>query len=379
MIIPVEELVQLRRYLHQNPEVSDYEFETSKYVWNYLEKLNPTSIEKVAGHGILAIYDSGQPGKTIMLRCELDALPIQEINDFDHKSKSDGVSHKCGHDGHMTILCGVAHALKNQPVKRGKVALLFQPAEENGHGAVAVVADQIYKDLNPDQVFALHNLPGKPMHEIVIRDGTFNAAVISIIIKLFGKTSHAAEPEKGINPALAIAEILQLSESLTITDTSQDDFRLITPVHVNMGELAYGISAGYGEVHLTLRAWTNSVMRKLMEDVQSRAQEVGVKHHLKVDIDWIEEFHASENDPMSANVVRRAANASGFLLTEMLEGMKWGEDFGLFTEQVPGAMFGLGSGVDTPALHNPDYDFPDELIETGVQMFYSIAKKVCNS
>lgn len=374
--IPVDLLEQLRKLLHKNPELSGHETETAKRIAGFLGSYQPTKlIEGIGGTGVAAVYSYFNSGPTVLIRCELDALPIQEINDFEHKSEIEGISHKCGHDGHMTIVAGLAaHLSKNRP-KFGKVVLLFQPAEENGEGAKAILEDPNFMDIKPDYVFALHNLPGYPLHKVVCRPNSFTASVQSIIITLNGKTSHAGEPDLGINPALAIAEIIQETNAIQIP-REKHEFKQVTPIQIEMGEEAYGISAGFGEVKLTIRTWDNETMQELAAQCETIANEVGKKHNLKVEIGWTQFFASNQNHPEMVDLVKDAAQANGFEYEDKKEPFRWGEDFGLFTEQFKGAMFGIGSGVDSPALHNPDYDFPDEIIPTGIAMFSTIIDKL---
>lgn len=375
--IDLTELVSFRKELHRNPEISCQEFETAKRVKNFLQKCNPDEIiENLGKTGIAAIYKGKNPGKTVLLRCELDALPIQEINSFEHKSVNEGVSHKCGHDGHTTILCGVAKMLMHNQPENGNVILLFQPAEENGKGAADVIADNNFSKIKPDYAFALHNLPGFKASQIVVKNGAFTSAVNSIIIKLKGKTAHAGEPHMGINPALAMAEITQELHKLTVTDISKEDFCLVTPVYAHMGERAYGVSAGAGEVHFTLRCGNNERMSEIEKKAEQIVVDVAKKYKLEVEISWTESFFANQNDEQAVDWIREAAKSNDLEIMETKVPFGWGEDFGLFTDQFKGAMFGLGAGEDMPALHNPDYDFPDEIIPAGVKIFYSIIQKV---
>lgn len=370
--IPTQLLVKLRKVLHKHPELSGHETETAKRIAGFLGSYKPTQlIEGIGGTGVAAVFAYFDHGPTVLVRCELDALPIQEINTFEYKSETDGVSHKCGHDGHMAIVAGVAaHLSKNRP-KVGKVVLLFQPAEENGEGAKAVLEDPQFEEIKPDYVVALHNLPSYAKHHIVCRPNSFTASVQSIIIKLHGKTAHAGEPDMGVNPALAIAEILQQTNALQI-ERERNDFKQVTPIQIEMGEEAFGISAGYGEVKLTIRTWDSDTMQELATECEEVAKAVSKKHKLKLEIEWTQFFAANQNNEDMVHVIKEAAHQNGFEYTEKKEPFRWGEDFGLFTEKFKGAMFGIGSGEDTPALHNPDYDFPDEIIPTGVQMFTSI-------
>ncbi len=298
------------------------------------------------------------------------------MNDFSHKSIFEGVSHKCGHDGHIAILCALAVKLSQNPPKLGNIILLFQPAEETGEGALAVSKDANFQNLKVDYAFALHNIPGERLGEIIIKDGTFSCAVNSIKIELTGKTSHAAEPQNGINPANAIANIVKEYSKFNQPNISEKQFCIVTPVHIMMGEKAYGVSAGQAELHFTLRSDKNAAMKKLMETLETTANNIADAENLKINISWSQEFMANENDPICADVVRNAANSLNYNLQEKQFPFSWGEDFGLITQKIPGAMFGIGAGENCPALHNPDYDFPDELIEIGSKMFYEIWNQI---
>lgn len=376
----MESLVLLRKELHQHPEVSGKELETAKRIVAFLQKHAPDEIiTEIGGAGIAAIYKAKQAGKTVLFRCELDALPIEEINTFEHRSITNGVSHKCGHDGHMAILCGLATELSQNRPETGKVILLFQPAEEDGSGAQKVFSDPKFALMQPDYVFALHNLPGFAKNQIVVKNDTFSCAVNSIIIKLNGVTAHAGEPEKGINPALAIAAIINQFSAIIQPDISKEDYCLVTPIYTEMGKKAYGVSAGAGEVHFTVRSDSNSQMKKVETTLEKLAQSIAKEHQLECNIAWTEGFQANENDKEAADQIRNAAKTNNFKLLEKETPFTWGEDFGLFTQQYPGAMFGLGSGINTPALHNPDYDFPDEIISTGISVFHQISKQITNA
>lgn len=376
----MEELIRLRQELHKHPEVSGNESKTAQRILDFLSNYSPNElITNIGGEGILAIYKGREKGKSILFRCELDALPIKEINSFDYKSVHEGISHKCGHDGHMAILCGLAKKLHEIPLEKGTVMLLFQPAEEDGNGATRVINDSKFDDIKPDFAFALHNLPSYKKHQIIIKDATFTCAVNSMIIKLHGKTSHAGEPENGINPALAIAEIIQAFNSKINTDLTSKDYCLITPIHIEMGEKAYGVSAGFGEAHFTIRSNSNEQMRNIELILEKSVKEIASKFNLKTNIDWTQSFQANENNVEAANFIRKATSNLDLNVFEKELPFTFGEDFGLFTQKFKGAMFGLGSGENTPALHNPDYDFPDEIIETGVNVFHQITKEILNA
>ncbi|MEO5584660.1 MAG: amidohydrolase [Flavobacteriales bacterium] len=364
------DLKAFRRDLHAHPEISGEEKKTGKRVLTLLNELKPDELlTEVGGTGIVATFGTDEKGPQVMVRCELDALPIQEVNTFGHKSTVQGVSHKCGHDGHMAILTGLAEKLSAERPANGRVHLLYQPAEENGAGAVAVLKDPRMKDKHFDLVLALHNLPGYKLGSAVVRKGAFTASVNSMVIALEGRTSHAAEPEHGINPALAVAEILTGALALQHNVPTEDGLRVVTMVHVNLGTKDYGISAGSAEVHLTVRCWTDAELKKLEQDIVDLSREVAKKHKLGLDISYCFTFKANQNDDAAADLVKEAVISTGHELIRRDHPFKWGEDFGLFTAKFKGCMFGLGAGEDMPALHNPDYDFPDELIPHGVELF----------
>jgi amidohydrolase len=369
----LEHLTTLRRTLHVHPELSHQERETAATIARYIRSLEPDElIINLGGHGVLATFDSGVAGPTLLFRSELDALPIDETNTFAHRSVTNGVSHKCGHDGHMAILCGFAASLSINRPKRGKVHVLFQPAEETGEGAQCVLDDPQFADIKPDLGGALHNFPGVPLHAIVVRDGVFTAAVVSLVLRFLGRTSHASQPELGINPTLAVAALVRESDALNLNEPSSPEFQLVTPVCVRVGSPAYGVSAGDGEVHLTLRAWDDGRLDRLREAVITIGQKLATQHHLQMTTETLQHFHANVNDASVTNLVRQAAHDNGFEVIEQPDPVKGGEDFGLFTSRFPCCMFGLGAGDDVTALHSPDYDFPDELIETGVRMFEGV-------
>jgi amidohydrolase len=372
-------LEQTRKQLHSQPELSGKEFNTQQKIIDFLESYCNIKPVKVANTGVLAEFKGKIKGKKILIRGDIDALPIQEINEFNHKSTVSGISHKCGHDGHTTIALGLALLLSEKPLDSGTVYILFQPSEENGKGAQKVLNDSYFKSLQINYAFALHNLPGFPLHEIVIKDKEFTSNVKSVIIKLKGKTSHAAEPEKGYNPANTIARIIQYSDERTNNNPNSKDFFLITPVHINMGKLSYGISAGYGEVHLTIRSWSTDLMETECKKLEEYVETISTTEYINPEIIWLEEFYANVNNTEAVSFINSASKENNFSIHELTTPFKWGEDFGLFTQQFKGAIFGLGAGKNTPALHNPDYDFPDEITPTGINLFYTIIQKALNS
>ncbi len=366
--------IHYRRQLHQQPELSGQETQTALQLQAWLAAYEPSQILKnIGGAGFCAIFDSQQMGPSLLFRAELDALPITENNTFDHASQKAGVSHKCGHDGHMSILLALAAQLHAQPPKRGKVILLFQPAEEIGAGAALVLAYERFKRLQPDYVYALHNLPGYPLGEVLLRDGAFAAASAGLVLELKGKTSHAGHPEQGINPAAALSELLQNLPKLP--QSLGDAFGLITMVGCQLGERNFGISAGEGSLACTIRAFEQVHFEKLQQMALDLAKSTAQKHGLDWSFSWHEAFAAVENHPQCNQKVAAAAQKLGYAQQQVAEPFRWSEDFGLFTQKYPGSLFGLGAGEKCAALHHPDYDFPDALIEHGSKLFFEIIQE----
>lgn len=369
----MKELKIIRHYLHQHPEVSQQEHETQKYMLGLLKMLDTDKVEKVAKTGILVTFYGRAPGKNILLRADIDALPIQETITTPYTSVTPGVSHKCGHDGHTTIMYGVAKYFSIERPFRGNVHLLFQPAEENGWGARNVMAEDVIGTLNIDMVFALHNLPGFEMNNIIYKTGSFTSSVVSLAAHFKGYTSHAAEPWNGRNPAAAMSRYLL--DALTLNEEQKPAYVTVTPVYTLLGEKAYGISAGEGTVHLTIRADSNERVDEALEKARKMAQKYAKEEELEVAFELIEPFESNQNHPDAVGVIENAMRELGMAGEEITEGFRFGEDFGIFTNVYPGAMFGIGAGKDCKPLHHPAYDYPDDITETGVNMFVTIHKK----
>ena len=367
-----DRFIQFRHELHQYPEVSGQEFETQSRIKAFVRRFSPVSVLDVGGTGVLLQYGTDLTGPVTLIRADTDALPIQEVNAFAHKSQKEGVSHKCGHDGHTAILARLASLLAQKPITTGRVYLLFQPAEETGKGAEAVLSDPLFSGIRPDRVFALHNLPGYEEGVIVCRPGPFTASVLSLIVTFTGKVSHSAEPEKGLNPAYLMADFMLRAWQLQKPDPQADDFTLITPVYTTMGEKSYGISAGYGEVHLTLRTRNAKQMEWLTSQLQTLLADLSEDTGIEIATSYTEAFFANENDSDCFDQIKQRAEKLGYDFIERQEPFKWGEDFGLFTQKYKGAMFGIGAGENSPALHNDDYDFNDTLIEPAARLFLEL-------
>ena len=367
---------QIRRELHQHPELSGHEARTARFVEDKLQAFHPTKvIRHVGGHGLLVEYFFSEDGPTVLFRADMDAVAVQEPDDIPHHSQTPGVAHKCGHDGHTTILLRFARMLSERPLPKGRVLLLFQPAEENGSGSKAVLDTKVLDYYKIDKAFALHNIPGYPASAVLCKEDSFTCAVVSVSITLTGKTSHAAEPQKGISPIPATLNIVDELLRWNNTDIQSDDYFLSTIVEIHVGEEAYGVSAGNSVLRATLRAKTDKLLHQHAQQLKELvATECKRTPDLQHEMEWLEPFSANENDPQSVGMIKNAALRNNLPYIELQTPFSWGEDFGLFTQQYKGAIFGLGSGENCAPLHSPQYDFPDEVIETGATLFYTIAE-----
>lgn len=372
----LDKVYALRKELHKNPEISGREFETKKRIKQFLIDNAPKGqVIDAAETGLLVLFGN-KDERTVLIRGDIDALPIQEINEFEHKSLKQGVSHKCGHDGHTAILCNLAVELNAKPPKNGCVALVFQPAEEIGEGAKAILNDEKFKQLNPTSCYALHNLPKYEIGKVVFKEDAFTAAVVSAVFQINGKTAHAAEPEFGFNPAYFMSKVLLQTQALINNDIDSNEFALITPTHGMFGDdFAYGTSAGYGELRLTIRAWSNEKLDRVKSEIIEISNKIAKEENVQIAIEWTQEFRANMNHRDCVLNVVESALESEFEVQKRTTPFKWGEDFGLFTERFNGCMFGIGSGIDCPSLHNPDYDFPDSIIPTATKVFLGVINK----
>ncbi len=364
-----------RRTLHQYPELSNQEQQTAKRVMDQFKNFaSDECVSGLGGQGVAFVFNGSEAGPTTLVRCELDALPIQETNDFSHCSVHQGVSHKCGHDGHMAIVAALGEMLSDCKPKSGRVILAFQPAEETGEGAINMVTDPAFLPYKPDFAFALHNYPSLELGHVAVKAGPFNCASRGMIIRLKGKTSHAAHPENGVSPAIAMCRIIEALNELPQTLTQKS---WVTVIHASLGEIAFGTSPGDAVVMATLRSETNEGMDKLVQSATELAQQTSENFGLQWAVEWQDVFQASVNSQLGAELVTKACQATDTPCHILDEPMRWSEDFGQFTAVAKeGAMFVLGSGKTSPQLHNPDYDFPDELIPVGKAVFSQLIKQV---
>ena len=357
-------------------EVSGEEKETSRRVADFLKGTAPDCLQTgVGGHGLFATYQGNAEGAHLLIRCELDALPIPDKNEIAYRSEREGVGHKCGHDGHMAIVCGVAKMLGEQAPDNGTVTVLFQPSEETGEGARRVLEDPKFESLSPDCCFALHNLPGFKKHQVIVRDDVFAAASVGLIVRFKGATAHAAHPEQGKSPALAMAQTVQAFSAAPQFYVPLEEAAKVTVINAGLGERAFGTSPGEATVMATLRTYSEEILERLKKQCVKISERTAQTYDLSLDYEWVEPFPATVNSPVAIERVREAAASLDIEVHRKETPFSWSEDFGHFTKKFGGSMFGLGIGRDHPSLHAQNYDFEDDVISTGVSMFMQIIKQ----
>lgn len=370
-------LTDLRQALHRRPELSGEESGTASFVTGLLQQMGGAHLlTGIGGHGVGAVFDSGVAGPAIGIRCELDGLPIPEETGLPYCSEYPGRGHLCGHDGHMTMVIAVAEHLSRNPLARGKVVLLFQPAEETGTGAAACVDTPEFAALDLDYMFALHNLPGFPLGKVEICQGVANCASRGMRIVLRGKTSHASAPHDGVSPAAAVARLLGEFPKLATGGDLNATYALATITHATLGEPTFGVAPGIAQIWVTLRSVADARMAALVEAAETLVARCARDHDLGFDISYDDVFQASINHPEAVGLVQRACTDAGVSATLTPTPQRFSEDFGQFATSAKTAMFWLGAGERHPQLHTPDYDFPDALIPVGFSVYLSIIKRL---
>ena len=380
-------LEKLRDKLNKNAELSGQEKETNKIINKFLEKTDPdVHYKNIGGYGIVVIYKGVEEGKNILFRADIDGLniPLECLKTNDKSLKEEfkslsskalvqkPYSHRCGHDGHATILCGLAMRYGKKRPEKGDVILLFQPAEETGEGAQSVINDPLFKEIKIDMAFALHNLPGYAKHQIILKKGCFASASLGLKLIFDGATSHASQPEKGNNPQRVITTLLDAFQK-KYENLKRDKYHTtLTVTHVAIGEETFGVTPGHAEIWLTLRSQDDKSLQNLTDSTIALSEYVAKEFKLKFSHSIHEAFAATMNSNRETELVEQAARDLKLSVNNIKEPFPWSEDFGRFGSLCPTCLFGLGCGFEHEPLHSPTYDFEDEIIDTGIDVFEKI-------
>ena len=371
-----DEMKEWRQYIHKNPELNFDCHKTADFVIKKLKEFGVDEIhEKIAESGVVAIINGKNPGSTIGLRADMDALPLQEIKDHEYKSAIDGKMHACGHDGHTTMLLGAARYLAETKNFSGRVALIFQPAEEGGGGGEVMCKEGIMDTFDIKQVFGIHNTPGLPLGFFSTNPGPVLAAADSFSIWVSGQGGHGANPEETIDPVIAAVQIAQAIQTISSRNLSALDSVVISVTQIHTGTIN-NIVPGEAFINGTVRTLNKSsqrtVVKRLKEICAGTAQAFGAK----ADLEYEYGYPPTVNHPKeTAFAVEVAAEISGDVNVDSnAPPIMAAEDFAYMLEERPGAYLNVGQG-DSAALHNPEYDFNDELSPIGASFFVKLVEK----
>lgn len=380
-----DRLVEIRHELHAHPELGYQEHETSRRIVGWLGEMEGVEVRTglARGTGVLATLDSGRPGPTVVLRADIDALPIVEQSGLPWASTNDGVMHACGHDGHTTCLLGAASVLsKMRDELTGRVRFMFQPAEESGGGAVGMIADgSLDEEGRPvDAVFGLHGWPGRKIGEVATRPGPLMASTDSFLVIVHGKGSHGAYPHIGVDPIVAAGGIVMALQTVVSRRLDPLASGVVTVGKIHAGT-AINIVPETAELSGTIRSLDPEVRKQLCEEVERVILETAAAFGCRAEAKVGGGYPVTINNHAMCDLVARTAREA--LGEENFDPDQppsmGGEDFSYYLEKVPGCFFFIGTCPrdrdEYPSIHTPLYDFTDEAIRVGVRMHCELVRR----
>jgi len=365
-----------RRYLHMHPELELDTENTAAFVVERLREFGVDSIETgIAKNGLVAIIKGQGDGPTIGLRADMDALPIIEAGDHPYKSTVHGKMHACGHDGHTTMLLGAARYLAETRNFSGSVALIFQPAEEEGNGAEVMVNEGIMERFNISQVYGIHNAPNRPFGHMLLNNGPLMAAVDSFRIEIEGKGCHAAYPDQGIDPVMVAVQMAQAIQTIRSRMVAGLDNLVVSLTQIHAGETDNVIpqSATLGGTVRSLDRDTRDLVEEKMQMiVENTAAAFGATAKLIYDRQVPVTINDADKASFAASVARSVVG-DGAVVDDIPPEMG-AEDFSFMLEARPGAYVFLGQG-EGANVHHPEYDFNDEISPIGASYFVQLVEQ----
>ena len=379
--VDAAEMARVRKDIHAHPELCYQEARTSALV---ADQLRQFGVEVHTGLGVTGVVGvikghqppaAGQPLKSLGLRADMDALPIQELNTFEHASQHPGKMHACGHDGHTaTLLAAAKHLAANRDFA-GTVYVIFQPAEEGGGGAREMIKDGLFERFPMDAVFALHNWPGLPVGLFAVSPGPVMASSNEFRITVRGKGAHAAMPHMGIDPVPVAAAMVQSFQTIVTRNNKPVDAAVISVTMINAGE-ATNVIPNTCEMRGTVRTFSVPVLDLIEQRMREVAQHTAAAYGATCDFEFVRNYPPTINDATQAAVAKRVFTAAfGAANVGDQEPTMGAEDFAYMLMEKPGAYIFLGNGTGDHrdighgggpcTLHNPSYDFNDDLIGIG--------------
>lgn len=365
-----------RRHLHTIPELMFECHQTAAFVVERLREFGITEIhEGIATTGIVAIIEGQGDGPTIGLRADMDALPMQEETGLDYASIYDGKMHACGHDGHTTMLLGAARYLAETRNFKGRVALIFQPAEESGGGGEVMVNEGILDRFDIQEVYALHNAPDTPVGHFYTTPGPIMAAADDFDIHIVGKGGHGAMPHAAIDPVVAAVSIAQAIQTIVSRNNFSQDNLVISVTQIHTGS-ADNVIPEKAFVNGTVRTFDRAVQKMVIARLEAIVAGAAISFGVEAELVYNEGYPATINDPertaFAAGIAREVAGDAGVIDDA---GPEMGaEDFAFLLEKRPGSYLFVGNG-NTAGLHHPEYDFDDEAAAAGASFFARLIER----
>jgi hippurate hydrolase len=372
------DLTATRQDIHAHPELGFTEHRTSDVVAKQLEALGIEVHRGVGGTGVVGVLREGNGPVSIGLRADMDALPILEATELPYKSTRPGVMHACGHDGHTTMLLGAARYLAETRNFNGTVNFIFQPAEEGMGGAQAMLKDELFQRFPCDTVFGMHNHPGLPVGQFAIRPGTMMAAGAFFDIHVEGRGSHGARPEVSIDSVLVASHIVTALQAIVARNVSPIDTAVVSATAIHGGD-AYNVIPQSAEIRGTVRTFKNETMSLVEENMKRTATGVAAAFGATASVDFRRLFAPLVNDPAeTAEFADVAAEIVGEQNVDRERSLIMAsEDFSFMLEKRPGAYINIGNGdtVGSVPVHNPGYNFNDEILPLGAAALAGIVEK----
>jgi len=379
-----EQMVSWRHHLHQHPELSFKENMTSDYIASVLQSHDIEIHRGLAVTGIIATVHGQRDGNVIGLRADMDALPIQELNDFSYKSVHDGKMHACGHDGHSTMLLGAAIHLKENNDFSGTVHFIFQPAEEGGGGGRVMVEEGIFDKFPCQAVYGMHNFPGIAEGKFAVHDTAVMAANETLNINIKGKGGHAAMPDKCIDPVVVGAQIISALQSVVARSVAPLNSAVVSITMVNAGTVSNVVP---DDMQLTgsLRYFSKEVGYEVKEKIKNIVEGISKSMGASATFESLPNYPATINTPKHAEL---CANAAAMVVGEnnVLRNEQptmGSEDFAFLLNASEGAYIWIGNGLvpeDSPKggcmLHNTQYDFNDEILPIGASYWVQLVQNI---
>jgi amidohydrolase len=374
------ELARWRRHLHAHPGLTLHEEQTAAFVAQRLREMGVEVEGGIGGHGLVAtIHGRGGDrvsNRSVGLRADMDALPIQELNpDLPHRSTVPGVMHACGHDGHTAALLGAAALLKADPTWSGTVRLVFQPAEEGGGGARAMIADGLFQRFPMERIFGWHNWPGLEAGTVAVHEGPVMAAGARTEIAFEGYAGHAALPHLTRDPMLGAGHCIVALQSLVARNVDPLDSAVVSVTVAEAGEAQNQVPQR-AVLKGTMRFLRDAVGDALEEGVRRVAGGVAASYGLRAEVDIRRGVAVTANRPAERDLAAEAARAVSALRRDLPPAMT-GEDFSWLLQEVPGAFVWIGNGSAEGGreLHNPRYDFNDAILPVASAWLAEVAKR----